>query len=159
MPHITCLGHMSFNALIFNELTKKSESIVLHARIIDSPIDIIVGRPTIIEHQLLRKCHDQILADTRLINHDQSNLHGQAFKDNDIWLQLNLLVSAQNLSSSDDPVMLNNTQPVEPDGSTSPAESTMMNGDRPTNIGESPKVHATDVIPPKATHESSTPTK
>ena len=33
---------MSFNALIFNELTKKFESIVLHARIIDSPIDIIV---------------------------------------------------------------------------------------------------------------------
>ena len=36
-----------------------------NARIIDSPIEIIIGQPTIYLHNLLEKCKDQILAYTK----------------------------------------------------------------------------------------------
>ena len=84
---------MSLNVKIYNELTKTKEVILLNARVIDSPIDIIIGRPTITQHKLLRKCHDQILSDTRLINYDHSPLSGLAFLKNDLWLQLNMLTA------------------------------------------------------------------
>ena len=77
IPSVARKGHMSLNIKIYNELTKTKDVIPLNARIIDSPIDIIIGRPTITQHKLLRKCHDQILSDTRLINYDHSPLSGE----------------------------------------------------------------------------------
>ena len=103
MPSIQCVGHMSLKVKFFNEKTKTFETIPLHARVIESPIDIIIGRPTIIQHKLLHKCHDQILADTRLINYEQSPLSGVAFLKNDLWLQLNMITSACEQSSLEEP--------------------------------------------------------
>ena len=94
---------MSLKVKIFNEETKTFETIPLHARIIESPIDIIIGRPSIIQHKLLHKCHDQILADTRLINYEHSTLNGVAFLKNDLWLQLNMLTSASEQASLEEP--------------------------------------------------------
>ena len=52
IPSVACKGHMSLNIKIYNELTKTKEVIPLNARIIDSPIDVIIGRPTITQHKL-----------------------------------------------------------------------------------------------------------
>ena len=38
---------------LFNELTKTEETIKISALVIDSPIDLILGLPTIREHNLL----------------------------------------------------------------------------------------------------------
>jgi hypothetical protein len=52
IPSVACKGHMSLNVKIYNELTKTNEVIPLNARVIDSPIDIIIWRPTITQHKL-----------------------------------------------------------------------------------------------------------
>ena len=65
----------------------------MKARVIDSPIDIIIGRPTIRTFKLLQKCHDQILDDTRIAHIENSPLEGAEFLENDLWLQLNLIAS------------------------------------------------------------------
>jgi hypothetical protein len=45
-----------FNLTFFNEVTRSNESLYrLHANVIDSCIDIIVGRPVIREHYLIQK--------------------------------------------------------------------------------------------------------
>ena len=56
-----CQGRIQFSIVIFNELTKQSEVIDLDALIIDTGYHLIVGRPSIVKHQLLKKMHDQIL--------------------------------------------------------------------------------------------------
>ena len=76
---------------IFNELKEVYETIPLKARVIDSPIDVIIGRPTIRKYKLLLKCHDQILDDTRVAHIENSPLKGAEFLESDLWLQLNLI--------------------------------------------------------------------
>ena len=49
-------GSVVFNLTFFNEVTRSNETLYrLHANVIDSCIDIIVGRPVIREHHLLHK--------------------------------------------------------------------------------------------------------
>ena len=91
LPDIKCLGRCSLNIEIFNELTEVYETIPLKARVIDSPIDVIIGRPTIRKYKLLMKCHDQILDDTRIAHIEHSPLKEAEFLENDLWLQLNLI--------------------------------------------------------------------
>ena len=93
LPDIKCLGRCSLNIEIFNELTEVYETVSLNARVIDSPIDVIIGRPTIRKYKLLLKCHDQILDDTRVAHIENSPLKGAEFLENDLWLQLNLIAS------------------------------------------------------------------
>ena len=51
-------GSVVFNLTFFNEVTRSNETLYrLHANIIDSCIDIIVGRPVIREHHLIQKIH------------------------------------------------------------------------------------------------------
>ena len=56
-----CLGSISIDVSIRNELTNADETISITALIIDTDYDLIIGRPTIREHGLLTKCHNQIL--------------------------------------------------------------------------------------------------
>ena len=63
----------------------------MKAIVIDSPIDVIIGRPTIRKYKLLMKCHDQILDDTRIAHIEHSPLNDAEFLENDLWLQLNLI--------------------------------------------------------------------
>ena len=52
-------GKITFYVKIYNEVSNTYESICIHnARIIDSPIDIIIGQPTIYLYNLLEKCKD-----------------------------------------------------------------------------------------------------
>ena len=49
-------GSVVFNLTFFNEVTRSNETLYrLHANVIDSCIDIIVGRPVIREHHLVHK--------------------------------------------------------------------------------------------------------
>ena len=65
-------------------MTHKHEIIHLEqVQIIDSPIDIIVGRPDICKYDLLRKCHDTILLDTKLRNIDDPT-----YNDEDILSEI-----------------------------------------------------------------------
>ena len=49
-------GSVVFNLTFFNEVTRSNETLYrLHANVIDSCIDIIVGRPVIREHHLIQK--------------------------------------------------------------------------------------------------------
>ena len=49
-------GSVVFNLTFFNEVTHSNETLYrLHANVIDSCIDIIVGRPVIREHHLIQK--------------------------------------------------------------------------------------------------------
>jgi hypothetical protein len=49
-------GSVVFNLTFFNEVTRSNETLYrLHASVIDSCIDIIVGRPVIREHHLIQK--------------------------------------------------------------------------------------------------------
>ena len=66
-------------------------TIPLKARVIDSPIDVIIGRPTIRKHKLRMKCLDHILDDTRIAHIEHSPLKEAEFLENDLWLQLNLI--------------------------------------------------------------------
>ena len=91
LPDIKCKGRVILNVAIFNELSKRHEIVTLKARVIDSPIDIIIGRPTIRRFNLLYKCHDQILSDTRITRIENSPTSGNEFLENDLWLQLNLI--------------------------------------------------------------------
>ena len=47
LPDIKCLGRCSLKIEMFNELTEVWKTFPLKARVIDSPIDVIIGRPTI----------------------------------------------------------------------------------------------------------------
>ena len=58
---------------------------------IDSPIDIIVGRPDIRHHNLLRRCHDQILFDTKVRNINDPSLSPINYLDNELWLRINII--------------------------------------------------------------------
>ena len=49
-------GSVVFNLTFFHEVTRSNETLYrLHANVIDSCIDIIVGRPVIREHHLIQK--------------------------------------------------------------------------------------------------------
>ena len=49
-------GSVVFNLTFFNEVTRSNETLYhLHSNVIDSCIDIIVGRPVIREHHLIQK--------------------------------------------------------------------------------------------------------
>ena len=87
---------ISFNIDIYNELTRVRETITVDsARIIDSPIDVIIGRPTIKKYKLLGKCEEQILSDTRDKNIGiLAGLDNEVYVENDIWLQLHLLTES-----------------------------------------------------------------
>ena len=64
-PKFITEGRIDLTIELFNEITQTIEEIKLSALIIDSPIDLIVGLPTIREHGLLTKCANQILWGTR----------------------------------------------------------------------------------------------
>lgn len=52
------LGKVTFDFVIFNEVTKVNETLCsLEAIIIDTPYDVIIGRPTIIKYDLSRKIY------------------------------------------------------------------------------------------------------
>ena len=104
LDSVTCLGRVEFNIKIFNEMTRQNEFMVLDARIIESPLDIIIGRPSIRKNGLLRKCHDQILMDTRITNIEEHNVSLATYFNNDLWLQLNMVYNAdaENHDDEDD---------------------------------------------------------
>ena len=68
----------------FNEITRTIEEVKLSALIIDSPIDLIVGLPTIREQGLLMKCANQILRGTREKWIDDPAITPAAFKAADV---------------------------------------------------------------------------
>ena len=102
LDSVTCLGRVEFNIKIFNEMTRQNEFIILDARIIESPLDIIIGRPSIRKNGLLRKCHDQILMDTRVTNIEEHNVTLATYFNNDLWLQLNMIKNADAKNHDDD---------------------------------------------------------
>lgn len=102
LDSVTCLGRVEFNIKIFNEITRQNEFIILDARIIESPLDIIIGRPSIKKNGLLRKCHDQILMDTRVTNIEEHNVSLATYFNNDLWLQLNMVYNADVKNDDDD---------------------------------------------------------
>ena len=63
---LDCLGVVTFTVHFHNEISKKDESFDLTATIIQSDFDLILGRVSIYEHDLLFKAYNQIFAD--LIN-------------------------------------------------------------------------------------------
>ena len=101
LDSVTCLGRVMFNIKILNEITRKNEFIILDARIIESPLDIIIGRPSIKKNDLLRKCHDQILMDTRVTSIQESNVSLATYFNNDLWLQLNMIHNNAEASDHD----------------------------------------------------------
>ena len=90
-------GKVTFYVKIYNELSNHYESICIHnARIIDSPIEIIIGQPTIYLHNLLEKCKDQILAYTKqqyqankIINLTAQSKEVSPYHLNNMWLDAN----------------------------------------------------------------------
>jgi len=66
------LGKVSFTLSFVNEITKSEEKIDLTAAVIESPFDIIIGRPTIKLHNLASKLHSQF--SSGVIN--SGSLHG-----------------------------------------------------------------------------------
>ena len=92
LPNISCLGICSFDIEIFNEMSSKTEVIRLKdVRVIDSPIDIIVGLPDIRTFDLLRKCHDQIIDDTTVHRIHDPEEDVDSFVENDLWLRVNMI--------------------------------------------------------------------
>jgi hypothetical protein len=64
-PKFYTEGSVVIEIEIYNEIDKKMNVIEIKALIIDSPIDLIIGLPTIRENDLLLKCMNQILWGTR----------------------------------------------------------------------------------------------
>ena len=58
-------GRIVLSIEFFNEILRTKETIKISALVIDSPIDLIIGLPTIRENDLLLKCMNQILWGTR----------------------------------------------------------------------------------------------
>jgi hypothetical protein len=75
---------------IFNEISSLHEILELEARVIDSSIDVIIGRPSIRDNSLLRKCHDGILKDTRESPKRLPRVIA-TFYENDLWLNSNMI--------------------------------------------------------------------
>jgi len=99
LPSIKCFGVCSFNVEIYNENSHKCEVIHLNnVRVIDSPIDIIIGRPDIREYDLLRKCHDQIISDTTIERIEDHEVESDSFEQNDLWLRVNMICAINNYS-------------------------------------------------------------
>jgi hypothetical protein len=86
-------GRVVLSVRLFNELIKREETIEISALIIDSPIDLILGLPTIREHNLLLKCTNQILWGTRTKWIDDPTVTPAAFKKADTNM-LNSMVDA-----------------------------------------------------------------
>ena len=67
----------------------------ISAFILDMPINIIIGRPTIKENNLLHKCYDQILDGSRVFQIQNTPLvDKEAYIQNDVYIQLNMLALA-----------------------------------------------------------------
>jgi hypothetical protein len=63
---VPCTGSIQIPLQIFNELNKKYESIDIVFHILDiEGYDMIVGRKDLRDNDILKKCHDQIMWDTR----------------------------------------------------------------------------------------------
>ena len=63
---VKCTGSIQIPLQIFNELNKKYESIDIVFHILDiEGYDMIVGRKDLRNNEILKKCHDQIMWDTR----------------------------------------------------------------------------------------------
>ena len=52
LSSVKTLGKLEFEVLIFNELRGKKEVVPMMAYILDMPLNIIIGKPTIKEHKL-----------------------------------------------------------------------------------------------------------
>ena len=85
----------------FNELTRSKETIKISALVIDSPIELIIGLPTIRENDLLLKCMNQILWGTRDRWVDDPTVTPARFKKGDSNM-LNSMVDALMESQNDD---------------------------------------------------------
>jgi hypothetical protein len=61
-PCFDSLGSLEFYLTYLNEISNKPETIFSNFSVIDSPFEVIIGRPTIIKHELLMKlnCHFKI---------------------------------------------------------------------------------------------------
>ena len=120
-PRIKCLGSLDFSIKIFNEITRQHDVVSLSGvQVIDSPIEIIVGRPAIREHNLLRKCHDQILLHTKVRNINDPSIPPLNYLENELWLRINIICTL----GAD-----NNNMPLESEGSDDTTSSNRRQSD------------------------------
>ena len=101
-PKFYTEGSVDIDIEIYNEVEKAVNVIKVKALIIDSPIDLIIGLPTIRENDLLLKCMNQILWGTREKWIEDKQLTPAQFKKADESM-LNSIVDA---------IMADNTVPT-----------------------------------------------
>ena len=99
-PKFYTEGSVVIEIEIYNEIDKKMNVIKIKALIIDSPIDLIIGLPTIRENDLLLKCMNQILWGTREKWVTDKQVTPIQFKESDASM-LNSMVDAMMNESKD----------------------------------------------------------
>ena len=77
-PCFDSLGSLEFYLTYLNEISNKPETIFSNFSVIDSPFEVIIGRPTIIKHELLMKlnCHFKIQKKENLLLKNTNNTVG-----------------------------------------------------------------------------------
>ena len=95
-------GRVDLSVRLFNELTRTEETIKISALVIDSPIDLILGLPTIREHNLLLKCTNQILWGTRDKWIDDPTVTPSAFKKADANMLNSIVDALMEIQGDDD---------------------------------------------------------
>ena len=86
-PSVLCSGKIHLPVRIFNELKKKYEVITIAFHILEiEEYDIIIGRIDIRDHEVLRKCHDQIMWDTRSSLIEDKHISTATLAAHYVWL-------------------------------------------------------------------------
>jgi hypothetical protein len=93
-------GSIDLEIEIYDEIEKAVNTIKLKALIIDSPIDLIIGLPTIRDNNLLLKCMNQILWGTREKWASDKQVTPKQFKEADEKM-LNSIVDSILIESED----------------------------------------------------------
>ena len=114
-PSVPCSGKIPLPVRIFNELNKKYETITIDFHILDiEDYDIIIGRIDIRTHDILKKCHDQIMWDTRSSLIEDDTVAVTTLAAHYSWLGEYLLSDSDHETDNeiDDPTKLSALKPT-----------------------------------------------